>query len=133
MTDALAPIEVIIDLDASPDRVWRAITTPDELARWWAAGDIAAVVGHSFDLDMGAFGSQPCEILEVAPERLLRFRFTPDWELEWRLEPTASGTQLTMVHSGFDAESPRDAFAHQHMGEGWRTTVLPALAAHLAD
>jgi uncharacterized protein YndB with AHSA1/START domain len=33
--------------------VWAALTTPDLLARWWAPGDIAPVVGHRFTMGMG--------------------------------------------------------------------------------
>jgi uncharacterized protein YndB with AHSA1/START domain len=37
-----------------PAKVWRALTDPELHARWWAAGDVKAVVGHQFTLDMGA-------------------------------------------------------------------------------
>ena len=36
-----------------PKRVWRAITDPEMVARWWAPGDVRAEVGHRFDMDMG--------------------------------------------------------------------------------
>lgn len=131
MTDELAPIEVVIDVDATPDEVWGALTTPAELAVWWAAGDISAEVGHRFTLDMGPFGVQPCEVLESEPACHLRFRFTDDWELDWRLDAVGDGTRVTMVHSGFDATNPRDVFAHANMAIGWRDTVLPGLREHL--
>src|SRR6476661_8363887 len=50
-----------------PEAVWKALTTPDLLARWWAPGDIAPVVGHRFTVDMGAWGQQQCEVLTVDP------------------------------------------------------------------
>ena len=31
-----------------PEAVWKALTTPDLLARWWAAGDIAALFKHAW-------------------------------------------------------------------------------------
>jgi uncharacterized protein YndB with AHSA1/START domain len=34
-----------------PAAVWKALTDPELLARWWAAGDVQPVVGHRFDLD----------------------------------------------------------------------------------
>lgn len=58
-----------------PAAVWKALTTPDLHARWWAAGDVRPVVGHRFDLDMGRWGKQPCEVLAVEPERRLRHLF----------------------------------------------------------
>lgn len=47
-------------LPQPPAKVWRMLTEPDRLARWWAAGDIRPEVGHRFTLDMGAWGMQPC-------------------------------------------------------------------------
>ncbi|MCV0403196.1 MAG: SRPBCC domain-containing protein [Chloroflexi bacterium] len=34
-TTELPAIERTLELDASPERVWRAISDPDELARWF--------------------------------------------------------------------------------------------------
>jgi uncharacterized protein YndB with AHSA1/START domain len=57
-------------LTHSPEDVWRALTDPDLLARWWVPGDVRAEVGHRFNLDMGKWGQQPCEITAVEPGRL---------------------------------------------------------------
>ena len=54
-----------------PAKVWQALTDPRFHAKWWAAGDVKAVVGHRFTLDMGPWGKQPCEVIAVEPERLL--------------------------------------------------------------
>ncbi|HVJ89571.1 MAG TPA: SRPBCC domain-containing protein, partial [Labilithrix sp.] len=58
-----------------PARVWRALTDPALVARWWAHGDIRPVVGHRFEMDMGPWGKQACQVLTVEPERLFRYRF----------------------------------------------------------
>jgi uncharacterized protein YndB with AHSA1/START domain len=57
---------------APPSRVWRTLTDPELHARWWAPGDIAAVVGHRFHLEMPVYGSIPCEVVEVIPEEKVR-------------------------------------------------------------
>ena len=108
--------------------MWRALTTPELLARWWAAGDVRPVVGHRFELDMGQWGKQPCEVLEVESERLLKYRFTPDWTLTWRLEPEGTGTRLTLIHEGFDHDNPKHRFAFENMSKGW-----PQILARLAS
>ncbi len=105
-----------------PAAVWRALTDPDLHARWWAAGDVRPVVGHRFELDMGPWGMQPCEVLEVEEERLLRYRFAVgslDTIITWRLEPEDGGTRLRLTQEGFDLASPLGRTALQGMKPGW--------------
>jgi uncharacterized protein YndB with AHSA1/START domain len=105
-----------------PSAVWKALTEPELHARWWAAGDIRPVVGHRFDLDMGKWGKQPCEVLAVEPERLLRYRFatsTLDTVITWELVPEGAGTRLTLTHEGFDLDSPLGRQAFEGMRPGW--------------
>ena len=101
-----------------PAAVWRALTEPELLARWWAQGDIKPVVGHHFTLDMGKWGRQPCEVLEVEPEKLLRYTFAEgslDTTITWRLEAEGDGTRLFLEHAGFEPGST----ALEGMGNGW--------------
>ncbi|NOJ92403.1 SRPBCC domain-containing protein [Corallococcus coralloides] len=112
-----------------PSAVWKALTDPALHAKWWAAGDVRPVVGHRFTLDMGAWGQQPCEVLAVEPERLLQYRFatgTLDTTLTWRLVPEGTGTRLTLVHEGFNLDSPMGRRAFEGMKPGW-----PGLLARL--
>ena len=105
-----------------PAAVWRALTDPELHARWWAAGDVRAVVGHRFELDMGVWGKQPCEVLAVEPERLLRYRFATgslDTIITWRLVPEGTGTRLTLTQEGFDLDSPLGKRAFEGMKPGW--------------
>ncbi|SED53759.1 Uncharacterized conserved protein YndB, AHSA1/START domain [Rhodococcus jostii] len=118
---------------APPAKVWRALTEPELLARWWAAGDIAATVGHRFHLNMPGWGSVPCEVVEVEPERRLVYTFTENWTLTWNVVPEGTGTRLFLEHSGFDLDDKRSRDAFERMGPGWRDTVLPRLAGVAAD
>lgn len=105
-----------------PSRVWQALTDPALHARWWAAGDIRPVVGHRFDLDMGKWGKQRCEVLEVEHERLLKYRFaagTLDTIITWRLLPEGTGTRLSLTHEGFNLSSPIGRQALEGMAQGW--------------
>ncbi|KAF5991071.1 SRPBCC domain-containing protein [Streptomyces sp. WAC00263] len=105
-----------------PAAVWKALTDPELHARWWAAGDVRPVVGHRFTLDMGQWGQQPCEVLTVEPECLLRYSFasgTLDTTITWRLQSEGTGTRLFLEHAGFDLDSPLGKAAVEGMGNGW--------------
>lgn len=118
--------EAVIRLERSypqpPAAVWRVLTTPELFARWWAQGDIQPVVGHRFELDMGRWGKQPCEVLAVEPERLLAIRFaagTLDTTITWQLSAAGTGTLLRFTHEGFDLDSPLGRSALEGMKPGW--------------
>ncbi|OCB28498.1 polyketide cyclase [Mycobacterium malmoense] len=130
MTETSTPVTIRVDqfVAAPPGKVWRLLTEPDLLRLWWADGDVAAVVGHQFTLDMPGYGKQPCAVLEVDPPRRFVHTFTSAWTLTWRLEPEGSGTRVFLEHSGFDLDDTRMAMAFDRMGAGWRDVVLPRLA-----
>ena len=129
--------EIRIDhvFDAPRDAVFSAWIDPDQIARWWAPGDVRAEVGHTFSLDMGPWGRQSCRVLEVQEGRLLRYSFGEgvlDSTVTWRLAPEGSGTRLFLTHDGFDLDSPVGRQAYDGMGTGWPTVlsrITPALTA----
>ena len=115
----------------SPAAVWAALTTPDQLAKWWAPGDISPVVGHRFFLEMPGWGNVPCEVLEVVESERFVYTFA-DWTLAWTLVAEGTGTRLILEHAGFDLDNPQHRFAFDNMGPGWRDEVLPRLAEVVA-
>lgn len=130
MTETSTPATIRVDqfVAAPPGKVWRLLTEPDLLRLWWAEGDVAAVVGHQFTLDMPGYGKQSCTVLEVDPPRSFVYTFTSAWTLTWRLEPEGGGTRVFLEHGGFDVDDTRMAMAFDRMGPGWRAVVLPRLA-----
>lgn len=122
MTKQLGEIRLEHVYTQPPGKVWRALTVPDLVARWWAPGDIRAEIGHRFEMDMGPWGMQPCEVLEVELERRFSYRFaapTLNTVITWELTPEGAGTRLTLIHSGFDLESPLGRRAYEGMKPGW--------------
>jgi uncharacterized protein YndB with AHSA1/START domain len=114
-----------------PSAVWKALTDPELHARWWAPGDVRPIVGHRFELDMGKWGMQPCEVLSVEPERLFRYRFAEgrlDTIITWQLVPEGAGTRLRFSQEGFDLDSPVGRQAFDGMKPGW-PHVLASLGA----
>lgn len=106
----------------APAQVWAALTTPKLHARWWAPGDVRAEVGHRFELDMGAWGKQTCEVLAVEPARLFRYVFSVgglNTTITFRLEPEGTGTRLWFTQEGFDLTHPMGQRAFEGMKPGW--------------
>ena len=130
LTDTTAPsqIETIsfeFDLHHSPAKVWRALTDPALLAEW-----LLPVIG--LELVPGAefmFKTQPypgwdgtvnCRVLEIEPQRKLRYTWTVpflDTVVTFTLTPTALGTRLSLVQSGFTADQKRESGGARY---GWK-------------
>jgi uncharacterized protein YndB with AHSA1/START domain len=103
------PVIVDCDLDAPPEKVWRALTQPELMAAWLAEGDIRPQVGHRFELK-AEIGPIECEVLTADPKRELRLSWRErddagdlvDSEVTFVLTPTVDGgTRLRLVHDGF--------------------------------
>jgi uncharacterized protein YndB with AHSA1/START domain len=142
MTEADRSIHADQFLAHPPALVWRALTEPELIARWLMPNDFRPVVGHRFTfrtepVPAGRFdGIVHCEVLDLAPERLLRisWRGGPDLDttVTWRLVPEGTGTRLFVEHDGFDPDNPWHQVARRVMGGGWRTHIPDALATLLA-
>jgi uncharacterized protein YndB with AHSA1/START domain len=104
------------ELQHAPEKVWRALTDPALLAEW-----LLPVIG--LELEPGAaftFKTQPypgwdgvvsCRMLEIEAQRKLSYTWgVPflDTVVTFTLTPTASGTRLSLVQSGFKAGQKRE-------------------------
>ena len=114
------------DLHHSPEKVWRALTDPVLLAEW-----LLPVVG--LKLEPGAaftFKTQPypgwdgivnCRILEIEAHRKLSYAWvvgdTLDTVVTFTLTPTASGTRLSLVQSGFKPDQKQNFGGARY---GWK-------------
>jgi uncharacterized protein YndB with AHSA1/START domain len=122
MTGPSKTISLSLYVACPPNEVWDALTQPSLIARWWGAGDVQPVVGHRFTLDMGTFGKQQCEVLEVEPERRFVYAFGEgfvDTVIAWTLEREGDGTCLALEQSGFDTGSVIGKLAFEGMKRGW--------------
>jgi uncharacterized protein YndB with AHSA1/START domain len=113
------------DLPHSPEKVWRALTDPVLLAEW-----LLPVVG--LKLEPGAaftFKAQPqpgwdgivnCRILEIEAQRKLSCTWVVgdiDTVVTFILTPTASGTRLSLVQSGFKPDQKQELGGARY---GWK-------------
>lgn len=131
------------DLPFPPAKVWRALTEPALLAKWLMSTDMQARVGQQFTFRMqpmpGWNGVVYCEVLEVEPEKRLRYTWKGgpeslevDSVVTWTLTPTTSGTKLGLEHSGFSPDMPQ---AFNGAKYGWQKMAgqqLPQVLAELA-
>ena len=113
------------DLHHAPEKVWRALTDPALLAEW-----LLPVIG--LELEPGAeftFKSQPqpgwdgivnCRFLEIEAHRRISWRWVVgdiDTVVTFTLTPTASGTQLSLVQSGFRPDQKQNFGGARY---GWK-------------
>ena len=113
-----------IDIAAPPERVFQALTNPEELAKWWVGTDSLNLPGaHDWQIDpkprgqwsvtsRDALGRETTihgEYRVVEPPRILEFSWQASWDglatttVRYELEPVivsgASGTRLRVTHT----------------------------------
>jgi len=131
-------INVNYDLNAPPEKVWRALTEPALLERWLMPNDIAPIVGHRFTFRTqpapGFDGVVHCEILEAESPRRLVYSWKGgplDTVVTWNLEASSDGgTRLALVQDGF---RPEHGFTYQMLEEGWRDKAATRLGQVVAS
>jgi uncharacterized protein YndB with AHSA1/START domain len=114
-----------------PPRVWRALTTPDELIAWWGEADVDLRAGGRFAIrwhntdDQGNSVVMHATIAELEPERVLVLDGDVHGELRWELRPDGDGTLLS-----FRSTLELDPDFLTKVPAGWHYH-LDALAGHL--
>ena len=142
MDQLLDRIERMIELAAPPDRVWKALTTPAEIAVWFRVA-IDGQLAPGSEVWMTVAGPKHggkrfrVKVVEMEPPRRFAWEWHPgaidpsvDYSREPRtrvtftLEPTAAGTRLTLSETGFTEVSlARRAKVFSDNSQGW-TEVL---------
>jgi uncharacterized protein YndB with AHSA1/START domain len=113
------------DLQHSPEKVWRALTDPVLLAEWLlpiAEGKLEAGAAFMFKTQPypGWDGTVNCRVLEIEAHRKLSYAWTVpflDTVVTFTLTPTASGTRLSLVQSGFKSDQKREFGGARY---GWK-------------
>jgi uncharacterized protein YndB with AHSA1/START domain len=108
------------------EKVWRAVTEPEHLARWFPTtieGERAAGAPLRFSFPAGEAPPFDGEMVVYEPPSVLELRWGTDI-LRLELRPAATGTELTLL----DTLDERGKAARD--GTGWHV-CLDALAAPL--
>jgi uncharacterized protein YndB with AHSA1/START domain len=113
------------DLHHSPEKVWRALTDPVLLAEWLLPNvGLELQPGAAFKFKTQPFpdwdGTVNCRMLEIETHRKLSYTWVVgemeiDTVVTFTLTPTASGTRLSLVQSGFKPDQ-KGAFGGQRYG-----------------
>jgi len=142
-------IEKNIVLRATPSRVWRALTDPKEFGAWFGVelkGAFKPGARVRGQITHKGYEHVPLEITveKMEPENLFSFRWHPyaidpgvDYSnepttlIEFKLEPVAEGTHLTVIESGFDRiPLERRAKAFEMNSQGW-AAQLRSISEHV--
>jgi uncharacterized protein YndB with AHSA1/START domain len=115
------------DLKHPPEKVWRALTDPELLGEWllpMVQGKLEPGGRFMFQTQPqpGWDGTVNCRVLEIDPCRKLSYTWVVgDMELDtvvtFTLAPTASGTRLSLVQSGFKPNQKQNFGGARY---GWR-------------
>jgi uncharacterized protein YndB with AHSA1/START domain len=113
------------DLHHSPEKVWRALTDPVLLTEWLLPViELKLEPGAAFTLKTqpqpGWDGIVNCRFLEIEAHRKLSLRWIVgdiDTVVTFTLTPTASGTHLSVVHSGFRPDQKQNFGGARY---GWK-------------
>jgi uncharacterized protein YndB with AHSA1/START domain len=111
------------DLHHSPEKVWRALTDPVLLAEWLLPViDLKLEPGAAFTFKAqpqpGWDGTVNCRCREIEAQRKLSWAWVVgdlDTVVTFSLTPTASGTRLSLVQSGFKPDQ-KQAFGGARYG-----------------
>ena len=109
-----------VEIAASPETVFAAITDPEQLKQWWGDGQNYRVERWEGDVRVGgryrSIGTghtgDPFEVtgeyVAVEPPRLLAYTWEASWTagvpaslVRWELNPSQTGTRVRVTHSGF--------------------------------
>lgn len=145
----LTRIDRAVEIAASPERVWRALTDPAELGAWFRVrveGPIEA--GREVRMISQCQGYEgkrfTVRIVEMTPPRRFVWQWCPgavdpaiDYSREPRttvtftLEPAGAGTRVTVAETGFDLVSiERRAKVYKDNSQGW-PAVMEWLREHV--
>ena len=134
-----------IRIAASIDKVWSAVTDPSHISQWFGVTVLdGSGAGATGTMTFPDYGAVPLRVEAIDEPHSVTYRWGNDDAADSRpdeideatttvftftLEPAGTGTQLTVVETGFENTSNPLANARDH-GTGW-TDELNKLVALL--
>lgn len=123
-------VERSIWIDAPRDRVWQAVTEPEQIAQWFLPSFMGAQMrladNGTLSISMGPMQADIARLEDMDPPRQVTSRGLPDQWLAttYSLAEDQGGTRVTVTMTGFDALP--DAERHdrfQLSGTAWEKAL----------
>ena len=138
------PIIITTRINATPERIWKALTDRDEMQRWYfEIPDFKLEEGAVFNFYEPGENKKyhhRGEILSIIPNQLLQHTWThPSHSqgssiLTWRLAEAGDYTEVTLEHDGVENFANDDpSFTRESYEAGWNELVTSLLPKHVED
>lgn len=123
--DSRDGLVVSAETAAAADVVWRALT--QERAEWWPDMHFDAIVGAPLRevwIEDGAQREATGQVIDVSDGRALTFEWSETerpspLQVTFTIEPTATGTRVSVSETGFRGLTDGDALCEEHT-KGWQ-------------
>ena len=128
--------EIEVEIAAPASEVWKALTTAEGIASWFAPGaSVEPGAGGKMTISWGEGMEFTTHIAIWEPERHLqttseRPEPAPPNVIDYFIEGRGGATVLRLVHSGFDASADFDS-EYESTGHGW--AIFMKLLKHSAE
>src|ERR1700710_2737083 len=116
----------------APEMVWDYLTRPELMSQWLMPNNFEPVIGHDFQFNtkpipgLNLDGIFYCRVMEIVPFKKLSYSWRGgpgngqtsfDTVVNWALVPKDGGTELQLVHRGFEGD--HNIPLYEGMTKGW--------------
>ncbi|MGA8476860.1 MAG: SRPBCC domain-containing protein [Chthoniobacterales bacterium] len=132
----IEPLVIERTFNSPVTQVWKAITTKEEMKRWFfAIEEFKSDVGFEFQFygeKDGVKYFHRCKITEVIPEKKLAYSwryegYDGDSLVTFELFAEGNKTRLKLTHEGLETFPPIPDFAKTNFVEGWTSLIGSSL------
>ena len=135
------PFVIERTLNASPERVWKAITNRDQMKEWYFnLAEFEPEVGFEFTFEGGSEEMtyiHLCKITKVEPGKLLQYRwryrdYPGNSFVTWELFPEGDKTRLKLTHEGLETfPTDNKDFARSSFEAGWTYIIGTSIVNYM--
>ena len=138
--DKNKPFTIERTYNASPAKVWKAISDKDQMKQWYFdLAEFRPEVGFEFQFEGGTEENKYlhlCKVTEVVPEKKLTYSWRYDgYEgisfVTFELFDEGGKTRLKLTHEGLETFGTHPDFARKNFEAGWTELIGTSLKEFL--